>query len=92
MQKATTIVKLSSKGQLVVPKEFRARMGLTSGDILAVHEISDNLLVLEKLPASSIADVTDDLRREARRKGFGARQLAAAIKKARREIYAETYR
>ena len=86
MGNTKTVIKLSSKGQLVVPKEFRARMGLQAGDIMAIHEISDNLMILEKLPESSIADITEDLRKEARRKRFGARELTTAIRKARKEL------
>jgi AbrB family looped-hinge helix DNA binding protein len=86
------VVRLSSKGQLVVPKEFREAMGLRPGDAVAVHEVSKNLLILEKLPESPLAGLTEELRKAARRKGFGARELSSAIRKARKETYAETYR
>jgi len=41
----------------------------------------------KRLSTGSIADLTVELRREARRQGFGRRELAAAIKEVRKEIY-----
>jgi AbrB family looped-hinge helix DNA binding protein len=92
MPTGKTVVRISSKGQLVVPKEFREHLGLRPGDNMRIHEVSDNLLILEKLPESPIAGLTEGLRKEARRKRFSARSLAAAVRKARKEIYAATYR
>jgi AbrB family looped-hinge helix DNA binding protein len=86
MTKDITVVRISSKGQLVVPKEFRTDMGLRPGDNVAVYKINANLLILEKLPKSALAGITEELSKAAQRKGFGARELTAAIRKARKEI------
>ncbi|NLR32618.1 AbrB/MazE/SpoVT family DNA-binding domain-containing protein [Levilactobacillus tujiorum] len=50
--KARETVKVSSKGQVVIPSVFRKKMGISSGDQLGVTLTDDGQLVLEKLPSS----------------------------------------
>lgn len=42
------MVKMSSKGQLVIPKEYREEMELDEGSVIAVMK-SNNTLVLKKV-------------------------------------------
>jgi len=37
--------KLTSKGQITVPKRIRARLGVKEGDVLSFDEESDNVVV-----------------------------------------------
>jgi AbrB family looped-hinge helix DNA binding protein len=46
-------VKLSSKGQLVIPKRVRKALGLTPGTRLRVH-VADGRIVLEPIVLSPI--------------------------------------
>lgn len=50
--KNSETVKVSSKGQVVIPAIFRKRMNISSGDQLGVTLNEDGKLVLEKLPSS----------------------------------------
>ncbi|WP_367294987.1 AbrB/MazE/SpoVT family DNA-binding domain-containing protein [Levilactobacillus yonginensis] len=50
--KNSETVKVSSKGQVVIPSIFRKRMNISSGDQLGVTLNEDGQLVLEKLPSS----------------------------------------
>ncbi len=41
--------KLSSKGQLVIPKEYREKMKLHEGTVLAILKVKDDTLILKKV-------------------------------------------
>jgi len=55
-------LKVSSRGRVVIPLDFRKRMHLSSGDQLEMTLSDDGRLLLEKLPSNSdwkklIADI-----------------------------------
>lgn len=50
-------VKMSSKNQVVIPREARERLGLRPGDRLVVS-LDDHRIVMERHPAS----LTDEIR------------------------------
>ena len=71
---ANVLVRLSSKGQLVIPKSVRQELGLEPGDQLHM-EVEDDRLVLEPVVHSAIDrlyarysghDLLADLEREHR--------------------------
>ena len=49
------LIKLSSKGQLVIPKNIRENLGLRTGSQLRVHLVDDKI-VLEPVDAISAID------------------------------------
>jgi len=51
--------RLSSKGQLVIPKKFREALNLESGEYLTV-ELKDNQLVLRKLSLGEIIQEAEE--------------------------------
>lgn len=51
----TEITRISSKGQVVIPRELRKKLGLGDGDSLQVEQVGD-LLVLKKIELGSLAD------------------------------------
>jgi len=51
-----TVVKLSDKGQLVIPAEVRAKYGLTKGDRFLVREDAGRI-VLEPLPRHPLLEL-----------------------------------
>ncbi len=51
--------KLSSKGQLVIPKKFRDALNLESGEYLTV-ELKNNQLVLRKLSLNEIIQEAEE--------------------------------
>ena len=46
------VTKMSSKGQIVVPKRLREMLGITTGDVFAMYG-SDDTLVLKKVSVPS---------------------------------------
>jgi AbrB family looped-hinge helix DNA binding protein len=55
-------VKMSSKNQIVVPKEAREALGLRSGDRLLVTVRDDGVLELEKQPEDLVDELEGALR------------------------------
>jgi AbrB family looped-hinge helix DNA binding protein len=78
------MVRVSSKGQVVLPKRLRDRTGIREGDYVFVQELDDGVLLLEKSAASSLATIAAELRDKARSQGFTREDLRQAIEKARR--------
>jgi AbrB family looped-hinge helix DNA binding protein len=81
---ATT--RLSSKGQVVIPEDIRARMGLAVGTRFVVVG-QDDVVILKTLEAPSMRDfdrLVATARRQARRSRLKRSDIAAAITRARR--------
>lgn len=49
------ITKVSTKGQVVIPRELREALGLGEGDSLQVEKVGD-LLVLKKIALGSLEE------------------------------------
>jgi AbrB family looped-hinge helix DNA binding protein len=80
---ATT--KMSSKGQVVIPEEVRAALGLQAGSQFVVVAEGD-VVVLKKVTPPAMSDFDDILqeaRRQARQAGMKRADVAAAIGAAR---------
>lgn len=82
----TATTTLSSKGQVVIPEEIRARLGLQPGAQFIV--LGDRDVVIFKLlhpPATQdFAALVQEARRAAKRSGMRRGDIAKAIAKARR--------
>lgn len=77
--------RVSSRGQVVLPKGVRDRLGLHSGDILAVYGEGDTV-VLKRLRTPSekeLQKLHQRMKRFARRKGLRRKEVARAIAQAR---------
>lgn len=59
MNLSVETTRLSSKGQLVIPKKFRDALNLESGEYLTV-ELKDNQLVLRKLSLGEIIQEAEE--------------------------------
>lgn len=65
-------VKVSSKGQLVIPKDVRERLGWPQGSRLEIIETGDGVLLRkprEKRPKLTVGEATAELRKLYRHKG-----------------------
>ena len=82
--KTKKMIRLSSKGQIVLPKRFRDKYGLHGGDYLIMEELDDGVLVIEKQPQTRIEALTAELRKEAKARGITRKDVEDAIEEARK--------
>lgn len=80
------IIKVSSKGQIVIPSSWRKRMNIKEGEeLLAVGE--GDVLMLKKIEGSSLRDefynTVGPLRRKVKKLGLTKDDLIEAIDEAR---------
>ncbi len=72
-------VKMSSKGQVVIPKEIREKLGLKPGTILNVR-VGDKKVILELAPEPpdvfvEVGEVSEEILREAKADSDKAEKL-----------------
>jgi AbrB family looped-hinge helix DNA binding protein len=83
------MVRVSSKGQIVLPKRLRDKLGIQEGDYLVV-EVKDDAIIVSKSEAASELDrILEPLRQEAKKQGFTRAELMKMIKAMRRERKAD---
>ena len=80
------VVRISTKGQIVLPKRFRDRLRLDEGDYVTVCELSENTLLIEKTPQTPLEKITAELRAEAKKQVFSHEELEARIKALRAAV------
>ena len=79
------ITRLSSKGQIVLPKDLREMLGLQSGDVFAMFG-EDDTIILKRLamPSDEAFEELMDWGKEfARKRGIKKRDVAKAIAETR---------
>ena len=76
------MVKVSSKGQIVLPKSFRDKAGIGDGDYILIEEV-DGILLIEKPAPSRLSAVSKNLRKDAANQSFSRQDLENAITKTR---------
>lgn len=76
------MIRVSSKGQIVLPKSLREKAGIADGDFIYIEEV-DGILLIEKPAPSKLAELTQKLRKEASERRFTRRDLKAAISEIR---------
>jgi AbrB family looped-hinge helix DNA binding protein len=82
----TSVIKISSKGQIVIPASWRKRMGLKDGEeLLAISE--GDILLLKKIEKTALIAEFEDAIRPIRKKikklGITRKDVDTAIKKIR---------
>ncbi len=75
------VVRVSSKGQVVIPKRVRERMGIKEGEYLLLVQEGD-ILVMKKLDIN-LEEVFKEGERLAREKGITKEDVRRAIKEVR---------
>jgi AbrB family looped-hinge helix DNA binding protein len=85
------VVKLSSKGQLVLPKEVREDMEVHPGDILILKKDQSGFWKLEKGEILAFRELSQKLQEEAKKKGYTEEELEKDVEKAREEVFTITY-
>lgn len=85
--KKVLMTNMSSKGQVVIPNEFRKSLGLTSGTQLAVYTDGSTLLLkpVEIPEADAFEKLLKESRKAAKKSGLKRSDIAKTIKKVRNE-------
>ena len=84
----TAIIKVSSKGQVVIPAELRRMLDISEGDELYVFGM-DDALVIKKIEKESLEkefeEIVKPIRAKAKQMGITRKDLEKEIKTHRRE-------
>ncbi len=85
--KKVLMTNMSSKGQVVIPSEFRKSLGLTAGTPLAVFTDGSTLLLkpIEMPEVDDFENLLKDSRKAAKAAGLKKTDVSKAIKKVRAE-------
>ena len=83
------MVRVSSKGQIVLPKRFRDKMHVEAGDYIVIEESPDGGVNLRKQPETWLESITKELRDEVEASGFTRKDLEEAIREVRRKRSAQ---
>lgn len=83
------VIKLSSKGQITLPKEIREDLKADKGDLLIIYKFDDHRYVIEK--RTPFAELTEEIAQEAKRKGYTEDDLKRMVEKVRDELWKELY-
>ena len=79
---SSRMIRVSSKGQIVLPKSLREKVGISDGDYIIVEEI-DGILLIEKPTRSRLSMLTEKLRNSAASQAFKRQDLEEAIAEVR---------
>lgn len=79
------MVRVSSKGQIVLPKRLRDEMGIREGDYILIRPLQDGLMILEARRGSPLWKLTERLRKAAEEQGFTREELDELIHAIRAE-------
>lgn len=82
-------VRLSEKGQLVLPKEYRSEQKLESGAPITVLKVGNSLLLLPEM--QKFNTLCDSIERTLTDNGVTSEQLLETLPETRRELFAELY-
>ena len=85
--KKVLMTNMSSKGQVVIPNEFRKNLGLTSGTPLAVFTDGSNLMLkpIELPKVEDFENLLKESRKAVKASGLKKSDLKKIIKKVRNE-------
>jgi AbrB family looped-hinge helix DNA binding protein len=73
-RKIEDIVKVSPKGQIVIPKEIRKRLGISAGERLLVMS-RDREILIKKLGKLSIEEIGEKIEMTTKEKGIDVDEL-----------------
>ena len=73
------MVRVSSKGQIVLPKRIREKLEIHEGDYLFVEESKDGISILRHQPETRLEALTKELRDEVEAEGFTREDLDELI-------------
>lgn len=87
--KYLTTIRLSEKGQMVLPKEYRTEQGLEAGSPIAVLKIGSSLLLLPEM--KKFDRLCEKIERTLSAAGVSETQLLETLPATRGEVFQELY-
>lgn len=84
-----TTMRLSEKGQLVLPKEFRDEQGLKVGSPIAILKIGNSLLLLPEMDMFNA--LCDSIEWTLKGAGIKREEVLKTLPETRKEVFAEIY-
>ncbi len=82
-------VRLSEKGQMVLPKEYRTEQNLEAGSPITLLSIGNSLLLLPEI--NKFNRLCEKIEKTLSGKGISENQLLATLPETRRELFEEIY-
>ena len=82
------VSRISSKGQVTIPKAIREQLKLTEGDRVAFIE-ENGKIIITKASLVALKDLQQSLSAEADEKGITEEELLDELKKVRKEMWDE---
>jgi AbrB family looped-hinge helix DNA binding protein len=89
MATETKLVRIQEKGQITLPASIRKRLGLKKGDLVAIEETPEGVLITPRGVAAinALAEIGDALREQ----GLTLEDMIESGKAIREELYREQY-
>ena len=89
MATAVKLVRVQEKGQVTIPAATRKRLGLKKGDLVAVEETPDGVLITPQgvLALKALAEIGDALRAQ----GITLEDMIESGRQIREELWRERY-
>ena len=86
---ARTFVRIQDQGQITIPADVWERLGLKNGDLVAIEETPEGVLLTSRAVAAinALSEIGDALRE----KGLTLEDMIERGKAIREELYRETY-
>jgi len=81
--------RLSEKGQLVLPKEFRDEQSLEAGSPIAILKIGNSLLLLPEM--NKFNRLCERIEQTLQKAGVGVEELLDTLPESRREVFRKLY-
>lgn len=81
------LVKLSSRGQVTLPKEIRDDLNLHQGDLVEFEKLDQDRYVITKY--TPVRQLARSIEEEARRRGYTEKDLKNAVEHVRQQLWQE---
>ena len=79
------IVKMTSKGQLTLPIEFRRTLELEKGNYLLMNRIGKKYILMEKIETSPLDMITEVFGKDVKKKGLTKKDLEKTVEEIREQ-------
>jgi AbrB family looped-hinge helix DNA binding protein len=84
-----TLVRVQEKGQVTIPASVRKRLGIKTGDLVAIEETAEGVLITPQAVAA--IDALDAIGDALREQGLTLEDMIESGREIREELYRERY-